>query len=362
MMTSGKASNHGTDLYSIVSDLYPICRSITGDGLRETLRYIQSRIGGEIIEVPTGTTVFDWVIPDEWNIRSASIRDLDGNTIVDLEDSTLHVVGYSEPVSRRIAMDELRPHLHTIPDRPEAIPYKTSYFNRSWGFCLTHNTLDAMRDEEYDVEINSTLQPGALSYLEVTIPGRSEEEILVSAHSCHPSLANDNLSGIANAVCLAEHLQTITPRYSYRFLFAPGTIGAIAWLALNEAKLSKVVGGLTLANLGDSGAFNYKRSRHGNALIDQVVEHVFASGQDSFAIQDFSPYGYDERQYGSPGINLPIGCLTRSVYGTFPEYHTSDDNLDFVTPKALGQSFAKLKRIVGVLEANRTFVNRSPRG
>lgn len=361
-MTSGQDDSAGDQLYRIVEDLFPICRSITGNGLRETLDYVRSEIGCDIVEVPTGTDVFDWTIPDEWNITEAYIRDVNGKKIVDFADSNLHVVSYSEPIDGRFALDELRTHLHSIPDIPEAIPYKTSYYNRTWGFCLPHNQLEQMTDDEYDVVIRSSLEPGSLSYAELLVPGASDEEILISAHSCHPSLANDNLSGIAAGIHLARYVKSRKNQYSYRFLFAPGTIGAIAWLASNEQRLGKVVGGLTLANLGDAGSFNYKRSRAGDSAIDQAVQYVLSSQPRPYGIRDFSPYGYDERQYGSPGIDLPVGCLTRSVYGTFPEYHTSNDNLDFVKPLHLSESLQTLIRIVDVLEGNRVYVNLSPMG
>ncbi|NND71966.1 MAG: DUF4910 domain-containing protein [Rhodothermales bacterium] len=347
--------------HQIIKDLYPICRSITGDGLRATLEYVQKYIGIEITEVLSGTAVFDWTVPDEWNIRDGFICNDKGDRIVDFRESNLHVVNYSEPIRGSFSLDELRPHLHTIPDQPDAIPYVTSYYKQTWGFCLSHNLLKSLEDGQYTVEIDSSLEPGSLSYGELLVPGKTDQEILVSCHCCHPSLANDNLSGIAVAMHLARHLSNQENRFSYRFIFAPGTIGAIAWLAENEDVLPQIAGGLTLANLGDSGHFNYKRSRQHDSLIDNVVSLALNDSGHRYGIRNFSPYGYDERQYCSPGIDLPVGSFTRSIHGTFSEYHTSRDNLDFVNQESLKESFALLQRVVDILEHNSVFENLNPK-
>ncbi len=352
----------GDRMHRTIVDLFPICRSITGDGLRETLRYVKEEAGCEIVEVPTGTKVFDWEVPPEWNIKDAYIKNSKGNRVVDFRANNLHVVNYSEPVSGTFSLAELTPHLHTISERPDAIPYRTSYYQRTWGFCLTANQLSSLADDEYEVLIDSTLEAGSLSYGELYIPGRLEKEILISCHCCHPSLANDNLSGIAVAIELARILKSSENNFSYRFLFIPGTIGAISWLAANETALDRIKGGLTLANLGDSGYLNYKKSRQGDGVVDRAVEYVLSRSGARYGIRDFSPYGYDERQYCSPGINLPVGCLSRSVYGTFPEYHTSDDNISFVKPEFLQDSLETLLAVIDTLDADLTFQNIHPKG
>ncbi|MFI6321263.1 DUF4910 domain-containing protein [Nonomuraea sp. NPDC050556] len=338
------------NMHDLVRRLYPLCRSITGDGLRETLRIIGEHIPLEITEVPTGTEVLDWTIPREWNIRDAHIKG-----VVDFKDSNLHVVGYSVPVNATMTLEELRPHLHTLPDQPDLIPYRTSYYAETWGFCMSQNTLDAMGPGPYEVMIDSTLADGHLTYGEHVVRGRSSEEVLISCHVCHPSLANDNLAGVAVAVALAQRLKD--PWYTYRFIFAPGTIGAITWLARNRARTDRIKHGLTLACAGDPGPVTYKRSRHGDAEIDQVFAYLLDR-----PLLDFSPYGYDERQYGSPGFNLPVGSLTRTPYGSYPEYHTSGDNPDFVRPEAMEDTLETLWSAVRILEGNRTYQNLSPYG
>jgi len=351
----------GAEMYGLIEELFPICRSITGDGLRATLRRIQQEIPIEIREVPTGTPVFDWTVPREWNIRDAYIKNAAGERVVDFRRSNLHVINYSVPIRGRMSLAELREHLHTLPDRPEWIPYRTSYYKETWGFCLSQRQLDALPDGEYEVLIDSSLEDGHLSYGEYLLPGESPDEILISCHSCHPSLCNDNLSGIAVAVHLARELAEQPHHYSYRFLFIPGTIGAITWLSLNEEAIARIKHGLVLAGVGDPGRFSYKKSRRGNAEIDRAAVHVLEKSGHPFEVAEFSPYGYDERQYCSPGIDLPVGRFSRTPHGTFPEYHTSADNLDFVRPAALAQSFAICRKIFGVLENNKTYQNQNPK-
>ncbi len=350
----------GKELHRFVSELYPICRSITGNGIRETLSLIQKRIPLQIFEVASGTDVFDWTVPKEWNIRDAFIKDLRGNRVVDFQKSTLHVLSYSTPVRVTMSLGELRPHLFTLCDHPDWIPYRTSYYKPEWGFCLSHNQLLALGDDNYEVCIDSTLEDGHLTYGEYYLPGRSKEEILVSVHACHPSLANDNLSGLAVATFLAQMLSGNDLRYSYRFLFIPGTIGAITWLAQNREAAQRICHGLVLTCIGDAGGFHYKKSRRGDAEIDRATAHVLNHCGEAAEILDFSPYGYDERQYCSPGFNLPVGCLMRSVWGSFPEYHTSADNLEFVRPHALAQSLRMCTLIFNVLENNRRYRNLNP--
>ncbi|MEU1385863.1 MULTISPECIES: DUF4910 domain-containing protein [unclassified Nonomuraea] len=348
----------GPEMHDLVRRLYPLCRSITGDGLRRTLEIIGGSIPLEITEVPTGTQVLDWTIPREWNIRDAYVKDAAGNRVVDFQESNLHVVGYSAPVEATMSLAELRGRLHTLPGQPDLVPYRTSYYAETWGFCLSQNTLDGLADGPYEVRIDSTLADGHLTYGEHVIQGRSSEEVLISCHVCHPSLANDNLAGVAVAVSLAQRLAD--PWYTYRFVFAPGTIGAITWLALNRERTDRIRHGLTLACAGDAGTVTYKRSRRGDAEIDQVFAHVLKDRPHT--LLDFSPYGYDERQYCSPGFDLPVGSLTRTPYGSYPEYHTSADDPDFVRPEAMEDTLETLWSAVRVLEGNRRYQNLSPYG
>jgi len=350
----------GRELHQFAAELYPICRSITGAGIRKTLAMIQERIPLQLFDVPTGTPVFDWAVPKEWNIRDAYIAVPGGSRIVDFHKSNLHVLNYSVPVRARMPLAELKPHLFTIPERPDWIPYRTSYYTENWGFCLSENQLRALDDREYEVCIDSSLQAGSLTYGEFVAPGRSTDEVLISCHACHPSLANDNLSGLTVATALAKVLSGKDLRYTYRFLFIPGTIGAITWLARNQQAAANIRHGLVLTCLGDNAAFHYKKSRRGDASVDRAAAHVLAHSGENAEILDFTPYGYDERQYCSPGFDLPVGCLMRSVWGTFPEYHTSADNLDFIRPARLAESLRACAAILDVLENDRRYRNLNP--
>ena len=350
----------GNELHAFVAQLYPICRSITGEGIRKTLDLIGERISLRKFNVPTGTRVFDWTVPKEWNVRDAYIKELNGRRVVDFLKSNLHVVNYSTPIFARLTLEELRPHLHTIPEHPDWIPYKTSYYKEEWGFCLTHNQMLELTEGEYDVCIESSLETGNLTYGECYLPGQIANEILISCHACHPSLANDNLSGLSVATFLAKLLSEQEHLYSYRFLFIPGTIGAIAWLSQNRESVRRIQHGLVLTCVGDAGGFHYKKSRQGNAEIDRATAHALKHQSEPFEILEFSPNGYDERQYCSPGFNLPVGCLMRSVWGTFPEYHTSADNLDFIRPEKLAVSLRLCAAIIDVLENNRRYRNLNP--
>lgn len=350
----------GRDLYAFAAQLFPICRSITGDGIRTTFAQIRELIPLAIHEVPSGTPVFDWTVPKEWNIRDAYIKDAAGRRIVDFQKCNLHVMNYSVPVRTTLTLEELRPHLFTIPEHPQWIPYRTSYYKEDWGFCLPHEQLLSLRSGDYEICIDSTLTDGHLTYGECYVPGSSKEEILISAHACHPSLANDNLSGLSVATFLAKHLLSRELRYSYRFLFIPGTIGAITWLARNRENAGLIQHGLVLSGVGDGGGFHYKRSRRGDADIDRAAAVVLKHCGEPAELMDFSPYGYDERQYCSPGFNLPVGCLMRSVWGTFSEYHTSADNMDFIQPRSLAGSLRTCLEMLEILEENRTCVNQLP--
>lgn len=351
----------GEEMHRFMAELYPICRSITGDGVRRTLAAVGRRIPLAIREVPSGTPVFDWVVPPEWNIRDAYIKNAAGERVVDFRKSNLHVVSYSVPVRVRMRLAELRPRLHTLPQHPDWIPYRTSYYKEDWGFCLSERQLRALPDGEYEVCIDSTLADGHLTWGECRVDGDSSDEVLVSCHVCHPSLCNDNLSGIALATQLARHVAARRPRYSYRFLFIPGTIGSIVWLALNEARARRIRHGLVVTCVGDGGRFTYKRSRRGDAEIDRAVEHVLRHCGYAYATQAFFPYGYDERQYCSPGFDLSVGSLMRSPHGSFPEYHTSADDLTLVRPRFLEQSLRVYIDVIDALERNRTCVNTAPK-
>ncbi len=346
------------DMHALVERLYPLCRSITGDGVRATLEVLREHVPLEVREVPTGTEVLDWTVPREWNIRDAYVKDPSGARVIDFQRLNLHVVGYSVPVHQTMTLEELRPHLHTLPDQPALVPYRTSYYAETWGFCLSQQTLDDMGEGPYEVRIDSTLEDGSLTYGEYVIPGQTADEVLISCHTCHPSLANDNLAGIAVAVALAQRIKD--PRHTYRFVFAPGTIGAITWLARNRERTSLIKHGLTLACAGDRGSLHYKRSRRGDAPIDRAMAYVLR--EKPHTLLDFSPYGYDERQYCSPGFDLPVGSLTRTPYAGYPEYHTSGDDPGFVSAESLADTLETLWQAVTLLERDRHFHNLSPYG
>lgn len=352
----------GASLYALARKLFPINRSLTGPGVRESLALIDEIVPLEIHEIPTGTQVFDWTIPREWTLREAYIEDEHGRRIIDARDNNLHVVGYSVPVDAEMTLEELRPHLHTLPEHPDWIPYRTSYYKESWGFCLSHRQLENLRGGRYRVRIDATLAPGALTLGEAVVPGETDDAILLSAHICHPSLCNDNLSGIALAAYLGRALSARKPRYTYRIVFAPGTIGAIAWLATHEDDVRRIRHGLVLALLGRPGPFTYKRTRSGTAPIDRVVEYVLRGRGAIDEIIAFSPWGYDERQYNSPGFKLDVGRLTRAPEGAYPEYHTSADDLTLVTESALAESYEVLCRIIDIIERDACYLNLRPHG
>ncbi|HQM27331.1 MAG TPA: DUF4910 domain-containing protein [Syntrophorhabdus sp.] len=351
----------GRKMHALIAKLYPICRSITGNGVRETLHIIRQYIPLIIHEVPTGTTVFDWTVPKEWNVRDAYIKNGLGQKVIDFQESNLHLISYSVPIKKKMFLTELKDHLFTLPDRPGWIPYRTTYYKEDWGFCLSHNQLLELKDEEYEVCIDSSLTAGSLTYGEYYLPGATEDEVLISCHICHPSLCNDNLSGISLATYLAKYLSVLSLRYSYRFLFIPGTIGAITWLSLNENRVFRIKHGLVVAGVGDSGRITYKKSRRGDAEIDRAVIQALKESDEDHEILDFFPYGYDERQYCSPGFNLPVGCLMRTPYNRYSEYHTSADNLDFVKPEFLEDSLLKYLEVLNIIENNRRYLNQYPK-
>jgi len=351
----------GEEIFAMAARIFPICRSITGAGVRATLREIGRHIPLQIHEVPTGTSVFDWTVPREWNIRDAYIRNEQGEKIVDFAKSNLHVMSYSVPVCARMSLAELKPHIHTLPAQPDLIPYRTSYYAENWAFCMPHRQYEALRDGIYEVVIDSSLTDGHLTYGEYVHQGETDDEFLLSAHVCHPSLANDNCSGIALLTQLAKRMSGRRTRYSYRFLFAPGTIGAITWLARNEQQASRIKHGLVLSMVGDGGGPTYKKSRRGNAEIDRAMIHTLRHCGLPPTVLDFFPYGYDERQYCSPGFNLPVGLFQRSKFGSIPEYHTSADNLDFIRPEHLGMSYRLVAAAIDTIEANHVYRNTAPK-
>ena len=361
-LTELDGSHVGREMHHLMTELFPICRSITGNGVRQTHDLIREIIPITTHEIPTGTQVLDWTIPKEWNIQSAYVIAPDGRKIMDFEVSNLHVLNYSSPVRVKIPLDELKPHLHTAPDSPDVIPYLTSYYAEDWGFCLSHEEYLELEDGEYEVFIDSSLQDGHLTYSEFLIPGEMRDEVLISCYTCHPSLCNDNLSGVVLATYLAKYLSRRPNRYSYRFLFIPETIGAIAWLSFNDAEVDKIKHGLVATCVGDSGRSTYKKSRKGDAEIDRAVASVLKNSGDDYEIIDFFPSGSDERQFCSPGYDLPVGSLMRTPYARYPEYHTSADDLDFVQPQYLADTYAKYLAVINVLEHNRTYINLNPKG
>ena len=351
----------GRKMYALIEELYPICRSITGNGVRQSLDRIGRIVPLEIHEVPTGTEVFDWTVPREWNIDEAFIEDSNGTRLIDFRDHSLHVVSYSIPIDRVCEWEELQQHLHTLPEHPDWIPYRTTYYRENWGFCVAHRDLDRFKAGPFHVVIRSSLAQGSLTYGETVIPGATEREVLFFNHVCHPSLCNDNLSGNVVMAELARRLRERRSRFTYRFVWAPGTIGSISWLSRNESHINRMHAGLVGVLLGDAGPFHYKRTRGGAAQIDRVVEYVLEELHPDAKLLDFSPYGYDERQFGSPGIDLPVGRLTRTPNGAYEEYHSSADNLDFVRPEHLTESLRVLERIVEVLEGDARYRNTQPK-
>ena len=354
-------SGAGAWMYRFIEELYPICRSITGEGTRETLRRIALHAPILIHEVTSGTKAFDWTVPKEWNVRDAYVRNKAGDRVIDFRKSNLHLLNYSIPFRGKVSREMLREHLFTLPEKPDWIPYRTSYYKENWGFCVSQRQAEALLEPEYEVCIDTDLKDGSLTYGECFVPGNTEEEVLFSCHVCHPSLCNDNLSGIALTTWLARYLQKKNSRYSYRFLFVPGTIGAIVWLSRNEDLVSKIRHGLVVACVGDPGKPTYKKSRRGDAEIDRAVLHVLRTRGSQFSVREFTPYGYDERQYCSPGFDLPVGSLTRTPHGEYPEYHTSADNLGLVRSESLSDSLSLYLEVIEILESNATYMNLFPK-
>jgi len=352
---------NGAELHALAARLYPICRSITGDGVRQSLALLAERIELAIREIPTGTPVFDWTVPREWRLREAHITAPDGSRIADSRVHNLHLLNYSAPYRGRVGLDELKRHLFTLPAQPDLIPYRTSYYKEQWGFCLPHRLVEALPEGDYEVVVDTELFAGGLTYGELALAGESDEEVLFSTHCCHPSLANDNLSGMVVATALAASLAARPRRrLSYRFLFLPGTIGAIAWLATNREVRSRIRHALVLAGLGAPGVFHYKTSRSGDAPIDREVARALSRVGEALEVEAFVPFGYDERQYNSPGIALDAGCFSRTPYGRYAEYHTSADDLDFIRPELLERSVSALEAVVDGFESRECYRNLAP--
>lgn len=359
-MTAEEDPDRARRMRDLMQRLYPVCRSITGAGVRTTLDLIGERIRLVRTEVPSGSQVFDWTVNDEWNVRDAYIA-RDGRRLVDFREHNLHLVGYSVPVRATLSRAELEPHLYSLPEHPDWIPYRTSYYRRDWGFCLTERQREGLGEGPFEVVVDSRVEPGALSYAEHVVPGDSEETVLFSAHVCHPSIANDNLSGIAVATELARALAALPRRrFTYRFLFAPGTIGSLTWLSRNPEQLPLLRHGLVLTGLGGPGPLVYKRTRLGDRHIDRAAVHVVSKRGGE--IRDYSPYGYDERQFNALGFDLPVGRLSRTPHGEYPEYHTSADNLDYVHDDQLVESFHAVCDLVSVLETDACYTNLAPYG
>jgi aminopeptidase-like protein len=362
MVTADRAL--GEEMYALAARLFPICRSITGDGVRQTIDLLSEIVPFQRHEIATGTAVLDWSIPEEWNISEAYIADKSGTRIIDFNKSNLHVLNYSTPIRATLPFAELRSHIFTLPEQPELIPYRTSYYQANWGFCMSHRQLLELEaiGGDFEVVIDSRLQPGHLTWAEYVHHGTTKDEILLSTHICHPSLANDNCSGLALLTLFARELRRRKTRYTYRFLVIPGTIGSLTWLALNEERLGRIKAGLVLSGVGDASNPTYKKSRRGNATIDRAFEHVLRHSNDAHKIIDFFPYGYDERQFCSPGFNLPVGLFQRGQFGTYPEYHTSADNLSFISGDRLADSYATILNAINVIDRDRLMLNLYPKG
>ncbi|MCI8972723.1 MAG: DUF4910 domain-containing protein [Lachnospiraceae bacterium] len=350
--------NEGKELYGIIKEIFSINRSITGNGVRETLLILKKYLPElQIYEVPTGTQVFDWIVPQEWNCQEAYIEDAEHRRILDFRENNLSIVNYSISVDKWVSLKELKSIIYTQPDQPELIPYVTSYYNRQYGFCMSEKQKENLKEGYYHIVINSSLNEGSLTYGEYVFQGQSREEIFISTYICHPSMANDNCSGIAVALKLAEWVKQQKNRYTYRFIFIPETIGAITYLSRNLEYLQKnMLAGFNLSCVGDTREYSYVPTRKGNTITDKVLQNILKYHTDGFVKYTYLDRGSDERQYNAPGVNLPVCCFCRSKFHVFPEYHTSADNLDFVSEDGLQGSFDVLQKCLLVLEWNKRYI------
>lgn len=346
-------------MYELAKKLFPICRSITGNGVRQTLSILRDEYPEmKIVEVPSGTKVFDWTIPQEWNIRDAYIEDMRGKRIIDFKDNNLHVMGYSSPMNEYLPLDELKEIIYTQPDQPDWIPYVTSYYKIRSGFCMSENQKNSLQDGVYHCVIDSELINGSLTYGEIIIQGDTDEEILLSTYICHPSMANNEVSGPCVAINLAKWLAQLEHRrYTYRILFVPETIGAITYLSqhLDDMK-ERTIAGFVLSCVGDERTYSYVESKYANTLADRVVQNILKYHYPEYNRYSFLDRGSDERQYNAPGIDLPVCAVCRSKYGEFPEYHTSADNLSLISEEGLKGTFELMKKCILTLEYNRYYM------
>ncbi len=345
----------GENMYALAKELFPICRSITGNGVRQTFDILKNCYADiQLYEVPTGTEVYDWTVPKEWNITGGYLEDSKGNRIVDFADSNLHILGYSAPVDVVLSLEELEPHIYTLPDQPDLVPYVTSYYVERWGFCMSHKQKEALKPGNYHAVIQSELKDGSLTYGEIIIPGETQEEIFLSTYVCHPSMANNECSGPALTVFLANWIRNLPKRkYTYRIIFVPETIGAITYLSRNLTTMQKnVIAGFNITCVGDNRSYSLVRSRYGDTLADRVMKNVLKYHYPDFKEYSYLKRGSDERQYQAPGVDLPVVCFCRSKYHEFPEYHTSADDLDFISPAGFQGSFDVMTKCIMALEYN----------
>lgn len=361
-MTDNGDAQIGESIYALAGRLFPIARSLTGPGVRRSLAILREQVPLIVHEVASGTRAFDWTVPPEWHVREAYLSAPDGTRIADFDRCNLHLAGYSQPVRATMSRAELSNHIITDPDLPQVIPYRTLYYSPGWAFCMSHAAWQSAPDGDYEIVIDTQMKAGSLSYGELFIPGECDDEVLLSTHVCHPSMANDNCSGMALLAHVGAWLMSAPRRLSFRLLFVPGTIGAIVWLARNRETVKRICAGLVLAGVGDAGGPVYKCSRRGDAPIDRAMSHVLHHGAPLAQVLPFSPYGYDERQFGSPGFDLPVGLFQRSRHGAYPQYHTSADDMDFIAPEHLGLSFALVREAVEVLERDGYWLNLHPYG
>lgn len=346
----------GERMYELVKRLFPVCRSITGNGVRETLKIIREYIPVEIYEAPTGTKVFDWTVPKEWNIKDAYVMDANGNKIIDFKKNNLHVVGYSIPVNKTVSLPELQEHLYSLPDQPGAIPYVTSYYTERWGFCIAHKYRKQLKEGEYKVFIDSELKDGSLTYGDLVIPGESEKEVFLSTYVCHPSMANNELSGPALTTFLTKWILNAKRKFSYRIIFIPETIGSITYLSRHlEVMKKNIIAGFNVSCVGDNKVYSYLPTRNGDTYADKIALNILSFKHPDFRRWSFLDRGSDETQYNAPGIDLPVCCVMRSKYGSYPEYHTSLDNLDFISAEGLVGAYDVFKECLILIERNHKY-------